>query len=65
VDELIGLKENVILGKLIPAGTGLSEVKEIQVLDDRLREKVLEGNDRAARLAQSGNAQPQPGAGDD
>ncbi|MFN3266197.1 MAG: DNA-directed RNA polymerase subunit beta', partial [Deinococcales bacterium] len=66
VDELIGLKENVILGKLIPAGTGLTEVKEIQVLDDRLREKVLEGNDRAARLAQSGNAQmPQSGAGDD
>lgn len=34
VDPLIGLKENVIIGKLIPAGTGLScyqkaEIKEI------------------------------------
>ena len=64
VDELIGLKENVILGKLIPAGTGLAEVKEIQVMDDRLREKVLEGNDRATRLAQSGSAQIQAPAGD-
>lgn len=27
VDELIGLKENVIIGKLIPAGTGLSKYK--------------------------------------
>jgi len=33
VDRLIGLKENVIMGRLIPAGTGLSEYnrKEIQV----------------------------------
>jgi DNA-directed RNA polymerase subunit beta' len=64
VDELIGLKENVILGKLIPAGTGLAEVKEIQVLDDRLREKVLEGNDRASRLAQTGTAQIPAAASD-
>ena len=28
VDNLIGLKENVIIGKLIPAGTGLPEVRE-------------------------------------
>ena len=27
-DELAGLKENVIIGKLIPAGTGLPEVRE-------------------------------------
>ena len=29
VDPLIGLKENVIIGKLIPAGTGLVEYTEI------------------------------------
>ena len=29
VDPLIGLKENVILGKLIPAGTGMRMYKEI------------------------------------
>ncbi len=28
VDPLLGLKENVIIGKLIPAGTGLPEVRE-------------------------------------
>ena len=30
VDELVGLKENVILGKLIPAGTGILKEKFIQ-----------------------------------
>ena len=28
VDELLGLKENVIVGRLIPAGTGLAEYRE-------------------------------------
>ena len=31
VDPLIGLKENVIIGKLIPAGTGLSCYQRVQV----------------------------------
>ena len=31
VDELIGLKENVIIGKLIPAGTGLAKYKETHI----------------------------------
>lgn len=31
VDPLIGLKENVIIGKLIPAGTGMRRYKDIQV----------------------------------
>ncbi|MEX3610298.1 DNA-directed RNA polymerase subunit beta' [Rothia sp. LK2588] len=30
-DPLIGLKENVIIGKLIPAGTGLSRYNDIEV----------------------------------
>ena len=29
VDPLLGLKENVIIGKLIPAGTGLKEYKQL------------------------------------
>ena len=33
VDPLIGLKENVILGKLIPAGTGMKRYKDIQIKD--------------------------------
>ena len=31
VDPLIGLKENVILGKLIPAGTGMARYHNIKV----------------------------------
>ena len=29
IDSLIGLKENVIIGKLIPAGTGIKDYKNI------------------------------------
>ncbi|TCS81556.1 DNA-directed RNA polymerase subunit beta' [Tepidibacillus fermentans] len=31
VDKLLGLKENVIIGKLIPAGTGLSRYRNIKI----------------------------------
>ena len=34
IDPLIGLKENVILGKLIPAGTGLKRYKGIEVKEN-------------------------------
>ena len=30
-DPLLGLKENVIIGKLIPAGTGMARYRNIQV----------------------------------
>ena len=30
VDKLLGLKENVIIGKLIPAGTGMNQYRNIQ-----------------------------------
>jgi len=30
-DPLLGLKENVIIGKLIPAGTGMNRYKNIRV----------------------------------
>ncbi len=32
VDPLIGLKENVILGKLIPAGTGMSIYRNVEIV---------------------------------
>ena len=34
VDPLVGLKENVILGKLIPAGTGMKMYKDITVVNN-------------------------------
>jgi len=33
VDPLLGLKENVIIGKLIPAGTGMSRYRNVKVLE--------------------------------
>ena len=33
-DELVGLKENVIIGKIIPAGTGMLKYRNIKVKED-------------------------------
>ena len=33
VDKLLGLKENVIIGKLIPAGTGLGKYRAVEIED--------------------------------
>lgn len=42
VDSLIGLKENVIIGKLIPAGTGMNNYRRI---DLRLVDKELQAKE--------------------
>lgn len=34
VDPLIGLKENVIIGKLIPAGTGMPRYRDLEVVEE-------------------------------
>jgi len=36
IDPLVGLKENIIIGKLIPAGTGMRRYKNIQINTDYL-----------------------------
>ncbi len=41
VDPLIGLKENVIIGKLIPAGTGMKRYRDVKLNTD-LEEEELE-----------------------
>lgn len=33
-DNLVGLKENVIIGRLIPAGTGLPRFRQLEVMND-------------------------------
>ena len=38
-DPLLGLKENVIIGKLIPAGTGMSRYKDIEIEVEALKRK--------------------------
>ena len=56
VDHLIGLKENVIIGKLIPAGTGMRRYRDIELntsftyhdaLDDEDDEVVSTGEKTA------------------
>ncbi len=42
IDPLIGLKENVILGKLIPAGTGMKHYRSIKLDSDKLEEEEME-----------------------
>ena len=38
VDPLIGLKENVIIGKLIPAGTGMKRYRSVKLTTDEVEE---------------------------
>ena len=38
IDYLRGLKENVIMGRLIPAGTGMKYYRNVEVPPDRDRE---------------------------
>ena len=57
VDHLRGLKENVIIGKLIPAGTGARQYSDIQMIlekefmsddaQEMLEEKLMAGTDDA------------------
>ena len=45
-DNLLGLKENVIIGKLIPAGTGLGTYRAVEVEDTAKTEpEILEGEE--------------------
>lgn len=41
-DYLLGLKENVIIGKLIPAGTGIRRYKNIKIDYDGMKEEDME-----------------------
>ena len=42
IDLLLGLKENVIIGKLIPAGTGMSRYRNIKVISQEEPEDAEE-----------------------
>ena len=41
-DPLLGLKENVIIGKLIPAGTGMSRYRNLKVLSAEASAETVE-----------------------
>jgi len=55
VDDLIGLKENVIVGRLIPAGTGaiMNRLKALAAA----RDKQL-GGEQPAAIAKDGEKEP-------
>ena len=40
IDPLIGLKENVIIGKLIPAGTGMTRYRNIEIAPEGAEEET-------------------------
>ena len=45
IDPLIGLKENVIIGKLIPAGTGMKRYRDVTLSTDYKETDVFEMSD--------------------
>ena len=42
VDDLVGLKENVIIGKLIPAGTGMQRYQDLHINTEKELEEVAD-----------------------
>ena len=54
IDPLIGLKENVILGKLIPAGTGMKRYRSTRLSTDA---RLRKAGEKAAEEAQEVNAE--------
>ena len=54
IDPLIGLKENVILGKLIPAGTGMKRYRSTRLSTDARLRRIGEA---AAEAAQEADAE--------
>ena len=57
VDHLVGLKENVIIGKLIPAGSGLNMYREFDKAAEETPAPVEEEDDvDLSVLLESGNA---------
>jgi DNA-directed RNA polymerase subunit beta' len=61
VDYLRGLKENVIMGRLIPAGTGLAAYKRLTVRVDEAEDAVAEVAVVGSRTGHSVHAPPSEG----
>jgi DNA-directed RNA polymerase subunit beta' len=55
-DELLGLKENVIVGHLIPAGTGMREFQDVLVAEDI--GQIEAGTDHFEPMLRRSNAEP-------
>jgi DNA-directed RNA polymerase subunit beta' len=59
-DSLLGLKENVIIGKLIPAGTGMSRYRntQVRIKPEAIPEYWLTRQRELAAAAQAGDGEP-------
>ena len=67
-DKLVGLKENVIIGKLIPAATGLKHYRTLTVepavpIEPPSDEDLLDEDELAAELGVDGDSAPVEGFG--
>ena len=64
VDYLRGLKENVIMGRLVPAGTGLGYYRQVRIAGEEVEEPSLESmsDHQEARIRDMGERGE--GAGD-
>ena len=60
VDHLLGLKENVIIGKLIPAGSGLSMYRKYDQMDDEGTVQSVETAEEAAEVADDAPVMEEP-----
>jgi len=58
VDYLRGLKENVIMGRLIPAGTGMEYYRHVKIAGEDVEEEVIADTEAAL-------AEPLPGFDED
>ena len=72
VDYLRGLKENVIMGRLVPAGTGMEYYRRVKIAgEDVVEEPVVEpgigegipGYDEEARIQYTGGLSEGTGEG--
>ncbi len=62
IDPLIGLKENVILGKLIPAGTGMKRYRDVELSSDERYEQMLEAMRQAEAQPKAASDEPDEAA---
>jgi len=53
-DDLLGLKENVIVGHLIPAGTGLRKFQKVNVGSKEEYEKLVQNKSAEASVVEAG-----------
>ena len=65
VDHLLGLKENVIIGKLIPAGSGLAAYRKFDEIEDEVHEDDRYAGVNAAAAAAKAENEDYPEGGEE